>query len=133
MSMPEEVLTKNKIRDAKIITMYARDAVSMEEIGVRFGISGTRVQQIIYRNRHLLQYDKEYERAKRVHNLKRWIKAKPESSKDPVDIQGELRKEIEGEGTAVKSETKVIIIRETVNANQDQGGTVSRSVLVQRS
>jgi hypothetical protein len=51
----------------------------MEEIASRFLISTSRVQQIIYANRHWIKIDKEYEKFKRLTHLKRMLKNHPDA------------------------------------------------------
>ena len=52
MKLPE-IYGNNKIRDFKILEFY-KDGESQEAIASRFDINQTRVSQIIYRNRNLL-------------------------------------------------------------------------------
>lgn len=96
MKLPQTIKGPNKIRTVKMIKLYL-DGKTMLEIGTIFGISGSRVQQILYKNRDLLESDRKYEKAVRINRLKRWIEKHPETSKDAIDIQAELRKEIEGD------------------------------------
>lgn len=97
MKIPKEIVTRNKIRDFQICRLYVYNHLTMEEIGSRFGISGSRVQQLIYKNRHLLNLDKDYEKAKRVNWLQRQIKKRSDSKKDSADLVEQLRREIEGD------------------------------------
>jgi predicted DNA-binding protein YlxM (UPF0122 family) len=135
MKLPTDIVSRdNKIRDSKICSLYATDSWTLREIGERFNISETRVNQIIYKNRHLLKIDKEYEKIKRVHVLKRLLKKHPENlgNKSTIDIVEKLRAEDEGDSSSSRSETKVIIIRETANANQNQSRDVSGHLSVVR-
>lgn len=112
MKLPEKIKGINRIRDTKILHLYA-DGKSMEEIGSSFGISGSRVQQVLYKNRDLLELDKKYERAKRVNWLRRQHVKAGDSEKDSADILEQMRKEIEGDdrnpGSSV-NEVKVIVV-----------------------
>ena len=116
MKLPTAIVTKHKIRDAKILSLYAQDAWTFEKIGQRFGVSATRIGQIIYKNRGLLDYDRKWERAKRVTHLKRLLEAHPNNmgSKTTIDIIDSVRSEIEGKDGSDKvggGDTRIIIIR----------------------
>jgi len=138
MMIPSDVVTRHKIRDSKILSLYSRDSYSFAEIGIRFKISATRVGQIIYKNRHLLKIDQQFEKTKRINKLNRILAKKPETCimKDAVDILDKLRIETEGKdgsAGAGNPETKVIIIREAVtNGNPDPGGTIPRPLSILR-
>jgi predicted DNA-binding protein YlxM (UPF0122 family) len=150
MKLPTGIVTKHKIRDSKILSLYATDAWTFEEIGKRFGISATRVGQIIYKNRGLLDMDRKLEKAKRVNTLRRMLKKHPENigTKTTLDIVDQLRSETEGDPSNQprQESSKVIIIREVVkespavhnrlegitDGSSDQGGLISRSVSVIR-
>lgn len=99
MILPNEIKTKNKIRDAKILQLYLRDRLTQAEIGSRFGISTTRVGQIIYKNGHLLNFHKPAEKVVRVNHLKRMLDNHPDTigKKSTIDILEQLRKEVEGD------------------------------------
>jgi predicted DNA-binding protein YlxM (UPF0122 family) len=147
MKLPTAIVTKHKIRDSKILSLYATDAWSFEEIGKRFGISATRVGQIIYKNRGLLEIDRKHEKAKRINRLQRILKTKGDLcvDKDAIDVMDKLRQECESSGSESmgRSDTRVIIIREAATApgnrisevidgDQDQSRSVSGSVSVVR-
>ncbi len=101
MKLPKNIHGINKIRDFKICQMYIRDAHTLKDIGSRFGLTASRIQQIVYTNRHLINWDKDYEKLQRVNRLKHEIKHKEnnniKSKKDIPDLQEFLRKEIEGD------------------------------------
>jgi len=100
MILPKEVKTRHKIRDFKICRMWAQDYKTMEEIGKRFGITRTRVSQIIYDNRDLLKSNKEFEKQKRIIRLNKIADSLGDNlskSKDVLDVFSELRKEHDGE------------------------------------
>lgn len=150
MKLPSAIVTKHKIRDSKILSLYATDAWSFEEIGQRFGISSTRVGQIVYKNAHLLKINREHEKIKRINKLKRILAKKSDycPEKDAIDVLDKLREESEGKGAGNesmgRSDTRVIIIRETreqaeanrlpkdANGDQNTHGGVSRSISVVR-
>ena len=103
MRLPQ-VATRNKIRDYKICRMYVVDYMTMEEIASNFDITTSRIQQILYRNRHLLNLDRNYEKIKRINWLKRQIKKRGDSERDSADLLTQLRAELEGEkGVEVKN------------------------------
>jgi predicted DNA-binding protein YlxM (UPF0122 family) len=97
--LPRDIKTKNKIRDAKILQLYLHDKETHENIAVRFGITRTRVSQIIYKNAHLLQFQRNTEKVARINHLKRMLENHPDrmSKKSTLDILEQLRKELEGE------------------------------------
>lgn len=132
MKLPEKIKGYHKIRDAKILMMWGVDHEDTATIAAKFGLKERRILQILRANHKALPVDKEWEKKKRIERLQRWIKKKPETFKDAMDVQEELRKEIEGTGEAGTSrETKVVIIRES-NANQDQSGQLPRQISVLR-
>ncbi len=96
MKLPQ-IRTKHKIRDAAICAMYVKAKHTLEEVALRFHISITRVYQIVYANRDYIQTDKEWEKSKRVHWLKRQIAKTDTTKKDTADLMEQLRKEIEGD------------------------------------
>lgn len=133
MKLPTDIVTRHKIRDSKILSLYSRDTWSFEDIGKRFNISATRVGQIIYKNRHLLKIDKEYEKVKRVYHLKRLFKKHSDSvgKKDAIDILEHLRVESEGnkvEHTGEGAGTKIIIIRPEATAKESPISIIRPSV-----
>ena len=156
MKLPTGIVTKNKIRDSKICSLFATDAWTYEEIATRFGISATRVGQIIYKNRALLVLDQQHEKIKRVNTLKRMLKKHPSNigNKTTLDIVDSLRNEAEGKNGSTNvghSDSRVIIIREVpaqidsapnalptnriagvIDGSPDQTGTVPGSVSIVR-
>lgn len=97
MILPTSIITQHKIRDSKICMLWSREGRTLEEIGLRFNISATRVHQILYKNKDLIKVDKEYEKLKRLAVLKRMLHKHPESigKKDTLDIVKALREEVE--------------------------------------
>lgn len=77
--------------------MYVKAEHTLKEIALRFGISATRCYQIVYANRDLITIDKDWEKNKRVHWLKRQIVKNDSTKKDTADLQEQLRKELEGD------------------------------------
>lgn len=121
MKIPMEIVTRHKIRDAKILSLYVQDALSMEEIAARFGIARQRVSQILYKNRHLLKIDQAYEKTKRINHLKRILSKKGDFcvEKDAVDLLKELRVETEGnKPQAVVHTGEIIHTVEVVDLNE---------------
>jgi len=106
MKLPE-IRTHHKIRDAKICMMYADAEHTQPEIADIFKISVSRVKQILYKNRDYLTVSKEYEKAKRIHWLKRQINKRDTTRKDTADLIEQLRKEIEGDKPVVDNSQHV--------------------------
>ena len=99
MILPKEVKTRNKIRDFKIVQLYAQGK-TQEEIAQLFGISHQAISNIISKNRSLLKIDKDFESAKRYARLTR-ILAKTSDAlspkKDVLNVIAEMRNESEGD------------------------------------
>lgn len=97
MKLPQ-IVGNNKIRDARICSLYADDNKTTEKIGELFKLTPRRIRAILYANREFLKSDKEWEKTKRVNHLKRLLKKHPGSigNKCTLDILDQLRVEIEG-------------------------------------
>lgn len=92
--------SRKAIRDTKILQLYLREHKTQLEIAKVFGISEVRVGQILAKNASLLTYDVKFEKSKRVNKLHRTLENLPETisdKKDFMDVQSELRKELEGD------------------------------------
>ena len=89
----------HKIRDARICRLWLEDNLGSEEIEAtgQFNISSRQIRRILYKNREVLKLDREWEKQKRIHWLKRQIKDRGNSKKDSADLLEQLRKDIEGE------------------------------------
>jgi hypothetical protein len=94
MKIPQ-IVTTNKIRDARICSLYA-DGKSAEEIAELFKLTSRRISTILYKNREFLKSDKDWEKTKRIHHLRRLIAKAGESKKDVADLIDQLRVETEG-------------------------------------
>ncbi len=124
MRIPE-IVTQNKIRDAKICDLFLDGELTTEEIGGQFGITGRQVRRLLYRNRAVLKLDKDYEKLKRILWLKKQITKDSKSKKDPVDILDQIRVELEGnkvEHTGI-GETKIVFI--TPKERQESGHRIA--------
>ena len=95
MKIPE-IKTRNKIRDAKICNLFLKNELELEQIGVKFGISGRQVSRILYKNASVLKLDADWEKIERIQWLKKQIKLKGDSKKDTADLQIMLKEELEG-------------------------------------
>ena len=86
MIVPNGVVGNKKVRDAKMKHMYATNpSMTYEDVALSFGITGTRVAQIIYRNKHLLKIDKAFEGFQQARRIKKHIKESPVSKRDAHD------------------------------------------------
>lgn len=136
MKIPKDIHGYHKIRDSKICSLYATDAWTMEDIAQKFGLTQQRVNQIVYKNRHLLSIDKNYERIKQFHRVKQRIKTLKEkpTTKDILDWEDKLTDCIQDDKLqTTTAETKVIIIKDSPkDANNDSEGQVSRPVSIFR-
>ena len=115
MRIPKGIVTKNKLRDAKIIHLYAGDHKTREELSALFGISCTQISRILYANREVLKIDKEFEKVKRFNRLERLAVRNQDNlakHKDYLDINKELRAELEGDsenGALILEDNRVFI------------------------
>jgi len=141
MKIPE-IQTRNKIRDAKICSMYLSGA-EKEKISDRFKLSVRQIDRILYKNssvlKRALELTRDQEKVNRIMFLKKQIRLSKKFGIDlefsPLTLNDELKKELEGDSQNNKSgETRIIIIRdgnktETV-ARQDgvQQGEISGPV-----
>lgn len=134
MKLPSDIKGNNKVRDSKICSLYATDAWTMQEIAERFGISQVRVNQIIWKNRALLNIDKNYENVQQINRIKWRLKKQQDkaTTKDPLDweylLDAKLSDKKQGGGST--HETKVIIIRPeaTHGRVEDRADVVSRQI-----
>lgn len=104
MIKPEEILTRDKERDAKICNLFMEESKTLEEIGLEFDMTAPSVHYILQKNKSLLQLDREFEKIKRVNVLKRLLKNAPDGlakNKDKTDVISELRKELEGDSKLI--------------------------------
>lgn len=115
MKIPQEIQTRNKIRDAKICDLFLEGELNTDEIGGQFGITGRQVRRLLYRNRGVLKLDKDFEKLKRILWLKKQISKRGNTNKDAADLLDQLRVEIEGHkvehsGEIKTGETRIIIV-----------------------
>lgn len=90
---------KLTIRNKKIVHLFATGETH-KQIANRFGISASRVGQIIYSNSHLLEVNKAVHKQNRINILQRKLKEyefRELKNKDVIDILRELRAETEGD------------------------------------
>lgn len=126
MNLPKEIVTRNKIRDAKICRLWLDNELTNKQIAERFGVSERLIGVIVYKNRACLKLDKEFEKQKRIRWLKQQIKRRGRTSKDSADLLDQLRIEVEGNkvehlGNIGEQITKIIII----NGNKEENGRIS--------
>lgn len=142
MAIPEDTLKKISIRNAKIVVSFKKFGMNTEELSEKFKLTQRRIQQILAENHGFVKRDKEWEKEKRIHRLEQWLKdsKNKDTRKDPLEVQAELRKEIEGDGndSSTKGETKIIIIRPSdtpvhLNGNGHLNGIKDRAEVISRS
>lgn len=92
MRIPQ-IQGQHKIRDTRICRLWVEDLKSCEEIAEMFGVTPRRIWQIVYKNRHFIKSDKEWESTKRKRWLKIQIKKTGDSGKDSADLVEQLRRE----------------------------------------
>jgi len=143
MGTPEKILKLKRIRDGKIVLLWARHGWSTEKIAEKYKLSQRRIEQILYANHAFVEFNKDWEKKKRIARLQQWIKEAPKPESNALTLQQELRTELEGdEKSSGGGETKIIIIRPSdspVHLNENGNGngrtentaqTVSRSIPV---
>jgi len=122
MKLPE-IRTKHKIRDSKICSLYIDGEKTIEEIASSFNISTTRVYQIVYSNRDLIQIDQGWEKKKRIRWLRNQIIKRGDTKKDSAELQEQLRKEIEGDKSLIDQSQHLHLSQVTVVI--DERGKIS--------
>lgn len=99
MIIPAEIKGNNRIRDARIVAEYSENGTNEAHIAQKFGISQSRVSQIIKRNGHLILSQKDWNKIQRIHVIKNQL-ARKDVQDIPVSPDKWLdlwRKEYEGE------------------------------------
>lgn len=131
MKLPEKIIGKNKIRDAAIVVEYKKNRTAYKKIAEMFNLTERRILQILSTNHAFIKIDKEWEREKRIARLDRWLNDPKNSDtrKDPLEVQQELRKEIEGDKPLVDNSqhfTQLIYVRQDPNsANRLSSAVIS--------
>lgn len=124
MKLPEKIKGRNRIRDAAIVACFKIERLEYSQIAEKFKLTERRILQILSANHAFIKVDKEWEKEKRIARLEKWLKdsKNKDTRKDPLEVQQELRKEIEGDKVEHSgSETKIIIIRDG-NKTQELSG-----------
>lgn len=133
MKIPKEIVTRKKIRDAKICRLWLENELTNKQIAERFGVSERLVGVIIYKNRACLKLDKEYEKQKRIRWLKKQINKRGNTAKDSADLLDQLRLEIEGNkiehsGEVKTGEVRIVIVQPQVENAGNKNRTEAISV-----
>ncbi len=115
MKLPDKIKGPNKIRDAAIMQAFLKENLTYKDIGLKFELTASRIQQIVFENRGLISWDKNYEKALRINALKRLHKEHPGvmGTKTTIDILEQVRKEIDGDDrgqAGAGSEVKVVVV-----------------------
>jgi len=106
MKLPE-IVTKHKIRDAKICKLWAEDLMTTKKIGEQFGITSRRVNVILFKNKEFLDFNADWHKKKRIRNLLKWIKTAVAPKANKLTLQNELRTELEGNAPIVDNSSHV--------------------------
>lgn len=117
MKIPKEIVGQNKIKNAYVCKLYVLNNLTQREIGQKVGLTQQAIGAILYKNRHLLQLDKNYEKQKRINKLKYLLEKYPSriAKKSTIDILEQLRKEFEGDRTNININTEVKTIFQNIN------------------
>jgi hypothetical protein len=104
------------------------EELTYKDIGSRFGITASRVEQILSANCVLINTAKDWEKTKRKRLLKRWIKKLGDSRKDPADLLEQLRKEDEGDTVLIdqSQHDHYTVVWEKKNAENSDRVSTSR-------
>ena len=94
MISPKDVITKNKLRDAKIINDWL-SGTTQEQLALEHGITRMAIYHIIRKNKPVIKLDAEFAKVQRVHTLNHALLNSAPSKKDKLDIVEQLRKEYE--------------------------------------
>ena len=107
MKLPSEVKGNNRIRDAKIISLYVDEGLSQTEIANKFKLAQPRISTILRNNAiTIISTRKDYEKVKRLHSMKKMLSnPKIPDANSKLEVIREMRKEIEGDGKANVSNT----------------------------
>jgi len=106
------------------------------QLSEMFKLTERRILQILATNHAFIKRDKEWEKEKRINRLHRWLKKDGklrDSNKDPLEIQEQIRKEIEGDNSSDGKNVreKIIITRYGADpANEHTVKTISRHIPV---
>jgi len=137
MRIPKEIKTRNKIRDYRICRMYLDENMVPEEIGRHIGLSERQVSRILYKNRSVLEVDRNWEEIKQVQRIKRQIIKKGDSKKDVLDLEkqlhdilvgGKLKIEHSGEVKGTEHKINIIIPKERVEDAKQRFSSQNLSV-----
>lgn len=137
MILPKDVIAKPhlKIRNTAILKLILQGNTQLE-VSKRFNLTQQAIASIVYKNSHLLNWNKNVEKLYRINRLRRIVDKLPDTlakHKDVLDVQQELRKEIEGEKAIFESEKTVVNVylpnRELIanNTNSNRLETSQRS------
>jgi hypothetical protein len=111
MKLPEKIKGRNKVRDGAIVLLFKIDGWDFPQLCKRFALTEMRIRQILMANHAFIPRNKEWEKELRINRLKRWLRESPKTTRDPVEIQELLRREIEGEKTDNLSIQNIVIVR----------------------
>jgi len=112
LKLPQKIDSRHKIRDAQIVRLFITQNLTLKEIGSRFNLTASRIQQILYKHHDLIDWDKQYEKGIRVNALKRMAEKYPDTlgKKSSIEIYEQIRKEIEGDKPLVDNSVHQQII-----------------------
>ncbi len=116
MILPSEIKSRHKIRDAKILTLYAQSGFDQRLIAQKFGLSQARIHQILKANASLALRNADYEKLQRIQIIKSDLSSPrmKEQILDKKDALELLRKEYEGDG-------KINIVSQFLNIELPSG------------
>src|SRR3990167_8749384 len=100
MILPTEIRSRHKIRDARILSLYASGSFNQEFIAKKFNLTQARINQILKLNATLVLQHSDWEKLQRINLIKNDLeksdfKNQVLTKKDAIEL---WRKEIEGDG-----------------------------------
>ena len=131
----KDIVGKSKIRNFKICQLWLEGDLTIEQIAMRFGVVPSTISRIVYKNRHALTIDKQYEKVKRVRWLRAQIRKKKATRKDPAELQEQMRKEIEGDKPLVDQSQHYTVVwqigdEDSIQTPQESGNRLAGQIEV---
>lgn len=111
---PEQIVGKNKIRDAQICLLFLYENMNQQEIAEKMGITRTRVGQVLYANRALLiseTLDADYERLQRIQYYKRKAETADETKHDKEYWIDKIKEEVDRDGRLAEGSQPAVLNR----------------------
>jgi len=103
MKLPKEIVGRNKLRDSGILLDWADGLMTIKAIALKYKLTQLRIEQILRANHAYIPIDREYERKRRMRNLKIWEQTAKEPEVDKLTLQREMREELRQDSASIVS------------------------------